>query len=64
MENKSWIISTKRMIIGLVVAIVFCLSGLCIELLLGIDIGLLKYLGVGVGVIAFCFIALKAPKKD
>ncbi|MCL1847749.1 MAG: hypothetical protein FWF91_07295 [Coriobacteriia bacterium] len=64
MKGSSWVVSTKRMIIGIIVAIVISVSGLFFEELSGIDIGFVNYLMPGVGVIVFCLIALRKPKEE
>ena len=62
-KNESWVASTPRLIIGIIVAVLLSLSGLVIEEILGIDLGIFKNLGVPVGIIAFSFIALRKPKE-
>ena len=64
MKNSSWIVTTKRMIIGIIAAIVISVSGLIFEEFSGVDIGFVSYLMPGVGVIVFSLIALRKPKEE
>ena len=64
MRNLSWVVSTKRMIVGLIAAVVISVLGFGVELLFGVDIGLFNSLMPAVGVVVFCLIALRKPKEQ
>ena len=63
MGNKSWIISKKRMALGLIVCVIVAVSGYIFELISGIDTSFIKFVMPGPAVLVFSLIALRKPEE-
>jgi len=62
MEKSNWVVSWTRLIVGIVVCVILSVSGIVVSDLLNVDIGVFRFLPVGVGVLAFCLITLRRPE--
>ena len=63
MGNRIWIISTKRMALGLIVCVIVAVSGFIFELISGIDISFVKFVMPSPAVLVFSLIALRKPEE-